>query len=51
MKDEREFNEEDDGWLEAMLDDDELTGGEAGFLAGYRQTEQAGFEESEEDLA
>ena len=37
------FNDEDDDWLEELLEDDELDEREAGFMTGYWEDEKAGF--------
>ena len=38
------FDEGDDEWVEQMLEDDELTEWEAGFMKGYREAGEEGFE-------
>lgn len=38
------FDEEDDEWVEQLLEDDELSEWEAGFMKGYREAEREGFE-------
>ena len=38
------FDEEDDDWVEQLLEDDELSEWEAGFMKGYREAENEGFE-------
>lgn len=38
-------NEDDDGgWIEELLENDELSDSEAAFLVGYWSTEREGFE-------
>lgn len=39
-----DFDEEDDEWVEQLLEDDELSEREAGFMKGYREAENEGFE-------
>lgn len=36
--------EEGDEWVEQLLEDDELSEWEAGFMKGYREAEGEGFE-------
>ncbi len=38
------FDEGDDEWVEQMLEDDELSSVEAGFMKGYREAERELFE-------
>ena len=38
------FDEEDDEWVEQLLEDDELSEWEAGFIKGYKEAENEGFE-------
>lgn len=38
------FDEEDDEWVEQMLEDDELSEWEAGFMKGYREAGNEGFD-------
>lgn len=38
------YLEEDEEWVEQLLEDDELSEWEAGFINGYRQAEREGFE-------
>ncbi len=41
-----EHNEDEeysDEWLEKLLDDDEMSSGEAGFMLGYTKAEEEGF--------
>ena len=37
--------EGDDDWVEQMLEDDEVSDVEAGFMKGYREAENEGFEQ------
>ena len=36
--------DEDDGWLDELVEDDEIDANEAGFIAGYIWAEEEGFE-------
>ena len=38
------YDEEGDEWVEQLLEDDELSEREAGFMKGYREAENEGFE-------
>lgn len=37
-------DDDDDEWVEQLLEDDELSEWEAGFMKGYREAENEGFE-------
>lgn len=38
------FEEDGEEWVEQLLEDDELSEWEAGFMTGYREAEKEGFE-------
>ncbi len=38
-----EDEEYSDEWLEELLDDDEVSSSEAGFMLGYKKAEEEGF--------
>ena len=38
------FDEDDEEWVEQLLEDDELSEWEAGFMKGYREAGNEGFE-------
>ena len=38
------YDEEDNEWVEDLLEDDELRSSEAAFMLGYEEAEEEGFE-------